>query len=88
MLKFLSVRSIVIAPANTGRARISRKAVIRMAHTNRGSRCIVIPGARMLNTVVMKFTVPRIDEAPAKCRLKIARSTDPPEWKPIPDSGG
>jgi hypothetical protein len=26
--------------------------------------------------VVMKFTAPRIDETPAKCNEKIARSTD------------
>jgi hypothetical protein len=32
----------------------------------------------MLITVVMKFTAPRIEEAPAKCKEKIARSTDGP----------
>lgn len=88
MLKFLSVNSIVIAPAKTGRDRISRKAVINMAQTKRGSLCIVIPGALMLNTVVIKLTVPKIDEAPARCKLKIAKSTDPPEWNPIPAKGG
>jgi hypothetical protein len=33
----------------------------------------------MLRIVVMKFTAPIIDDAPAKCRLKIARSTEGPE---------
>jgi hypothetical protein len=29
--------------------------------------------------VVIKFTAPIMEEIPARCRLKIARSTDPPE---------
>jgi hypothetical protein len=48
-------------------------------HTKRGNRCIVIPGAR-IRIVVMKLAAPRIEEAPAKCRLKIAKSTEGPEW--------
>jgi len=32
----------------------------------------------MLIVVVMKFTAPRIDDTPAKCREKIAKSTDAP----------
>lgn len=32
----------------------------------------------MLITVEMKFTAPRIDDAPAKCSEKIAKSTDGP----------
>jgi len=27
----------------------------------------------------MKFIAPKIEETPAKCKLKIAKSTDPPE---------
>jgi len=42
----------------------------------------------MLITVVIKFIAPKIDEIPAKCKLKIAKSTDPPEWKSIDDNGG
>jgi hypothetical protein len=33
----------------------------------------------MLIMVVIKLTAPRIDDAPAKCKLKIAKSTDGPE---------
>jgi hypothetical protein len=33
----------------------------------------------MFKMVVMKFMAPRREEIPARCRLKIARSTDPPE---------
>jgi hypothetical protein len=29
--------------------------------------------------VTMKLIAPKIDEMPAKCKLKIAKSTDPPE---------
>jgi hypothetical protein len=68
-----------MAPANTGNDNISKKAVINTDHTNRGSLCIPIPGALILNIVVIKFIAPRIEEIPAKCRLKIAKSTEPPE---------
>lgn len=37
------------------------------------------PGARMFNIVVMKLIAPIRDEIPARCRLNIARSTEPPE---------
>jgi len=36
----------------------------------------------------MKFIAPKIEEIPAKCKLKIARSIEPPEWKSIEDNGG
>jgi hypothetical protein len=38
--------------------------------------------------VVMKLIAPSIDEIPARCRLKIARSTEPPEWLWTPANGG
>lgn len=38
--------------------------------------------------VVIKFIAPAIDDAPAKCRLKIAKSTDAPECASFPDNGG
>lgn len=66
MLKFLSVKSIVIAPASTGKDRSSKKAVIRTDQTNKGSLSQVTPGARILKIVVIKFIAPNIDEAPAK----------------------
>jgi hypothetical protein len=79
VFRFRSVRSIVIAPARTGRERRRRITVIVTAHTNRGIRSNRRPCHRMLITVVIKFTAPRIEDAPAKCREKIARSTDGPE---------
>jgi hypothetical protein len=38
------------------------------------------PLALILKIVVIKFIAPIIEEAPAKCKLNIARSTDLPEW--------
>jgi hypothetical protein len=69
----------VIAPANTGRERRRRTAVINTAHAKSGRRCRVIPGARMLKIVVIKLTAPKIEEIPAMCKLNIAKSTEPPE---------
>jgi hypothetical protein len=34
----------------------------------------------ILIVVVIKFTAPKIDETPARCSEKIARSTDAPAW--------
>lgn len=87
-MKFLSVNSIVIAPANTGNDNINKNAVINTAQTNSGNLCIVIPGALILKIVVMKLTVPKIEDIPARCKLKIAKSTEPPEWNPMLDNGG
>lgn len=82
------MRSMVIAPARTGRESSKRIAVIRTAQTNRGSRSIFSPSHRMLITVVMKLRAPRIDETPARCREKMAKSTDGPEWAMFPARGG
>jgi hypothetical protein len=79
VLKLRYVSSLVIAPANTGRDRRSRKAVIRTAHTNSGILCLNRPGARLFRIVTIKLIAPLIDDAPEMCRLKIARSTDGPE---------
>jgi hypothetical protein len=77
-LRFRSVNSIVIAPASTGRESNKRTTVIVTAHTNSGIRSNCNPCQRILITVEIKFTAPRIDDAPAKCREKIAKSTDGP----------
>ena len=42
----------------------------------------------MFNTVVIKLIAPNKDETPARCKLKIAKSTDPPECDCIPAKGG
>ncbi len=77
---------MVIAPARTGRDSSSRKAVISTDQANSGMRWSVMPGARMLKIVVMKLMAPRIDEAPAICSDRIAKSTEGPGWPEV-DSG-
>lgn len=69
---------MVIAPASTGKERRSSTTVITTAHTNKGIRSRRRPDHRILITVVIKLMAPRIDDAPAKCREKIAKSTDGP----------
>lgn len=66
VLRFRSVSSIVIAPAKTGRDNSRRIAVKNTLQTNKGVWSQVIPGARILMIVVMKFTAPKIEEAPAR----------------------
>jgi hypothetical protein len=68
----------VIAPANTGNERSKRIAVITTDQTNNGIRSKVMPFDRILITVVIKFTAPKIEEIPAKCKEKIAKSTEAP----------
>lgn len=77
-----------MAPARTGRDSNNKKAVIKIDHTNRGSLSHFIPGDLILKIVVIKFMAPNIEDAPAKCRLKMAISTEPPECACTPDRGG
>jgi hypothetical protein len=77
-----------MAPARTGNDNSSKNAVMKTAQTNNGVRCAVIPGARIFAIVTIKLMAPKIEETPAMCRLKIAKSTEPPEWKSIDDNGG
>ncbi len=77
-----------MAPANTGNDNNNNTAVINTAHANNGILCNVIPGALMLIIVHMKLIAPNILDAPAKCKLNIAKSTDPPEWYSIEANGG
>lgn len=78
----------MIAPASTGRARRSSTAVIKTDHTNSGIESRLTDEDRMFMMVVMKLIAPKIDDAPARCKLKIARSTEIPEWKRFPANGG
>jgi hypothetical protein len=55
-----------MAPAKTGRESKRRIAVKNTDQTKRGVRSQLIPTVRILIIVVIKFTAPRIEEAPAK----------------------
>ena len=79
MLKFLSVNTIVIPPANTGKDSNKSIAVITTAQPNNANLCSLIPGVLMLTIVVIKLIAPSNEDTPARCRLKIAKSTLPPE---------
>ena len=61
--------------------------MISTDQANSGILCSVMPGARMLKIVVMKLMAPRIDEAPAMCSDRIARSMAGPGWPEV-ESGG
>lgn len=88
MLKLRSVKSIVIAPAKTGSESSNKKAVINTDQTNKLRRSKLIPGDRILKIVVIKFTAPKIEDIPAKCSEKIARSTEAPPCPTGPLKGG
>lgn len=88
VLRFRSVRSMVIAPANTGRERRRRTVVMTTDQVNRGISSRRRSLTRILDTVAIKLIDPRIDEAPAKWREKIARSTGGPAWARFLDRGG
>ena len=78
----------IYIPANTGSDNNNKIAVTKIAHTNKGNLCNDIPGALMFNTVVIKLIAPNKEDTPAKCRLNIAKSTDPPECDWILANGG
>lgn len=88
MFRFRSVSNIVIAPANTGRDRRSSEAVISVDHTNNGMRSRLIPLQRIFIVVVIKFSALIMEEAPAKCKEKITKSTDGPACEIFLESGG
>jgi hypothetical protein len=75
VLKFLSVKTIVIPPAKTGNEHSNNTAVIATAHPNKANLCNFIPGVLILATVVMKFIDPNKLLTPDRCKAKIARST-------------
>jgi hypothetical protein len=75
VLKFLSVNTIVIAPAKTGNDNSSKTAVTATAHPKRANLCSLIPGLLIFNIVVIKFMAPSRLLIPDKCNANIARST-------------
>ena len=65
-------------PAKTGNDKTSNIEVINTDHKNNGILNIGIPFGRILRMVTIILIEPKIDEAPAICILKIARSTEGP----------
>lgn len=79
---------MVIPPASTGRESSNNTAVTNMAQPNKGTLWSTCPGIRIFIIVEIKFIAPNIEEIPAKCNEKMARSTDPPLWAWTPAKGG
>jgi len=77
-----------MAPARTGRDRSNNNAVMKTDHTNRGIRTKLSSTLRIFITVVMKLMAPRIEEAPARCREKMAISTEEPLCAILEARGG
>ena len=63
-------------------------AVMNIAQTNKGNLCKDIPFVLMFNVVLIKLIAPNKEDIPARCKLKIAKSTEPPECDWIPAKGG
>jgi hypothetical protein len=78
VLKFLSVSTIVIPPANTGNDNNSSTAVTITAQPKRANLCNLIPGALIFNIVVIKFIAPNKLLIPERCKANIAKSTPGP----------
>jgi hypothetical protein len=75
VLKFLSVKTIVIPPANTGNDNNNNTAVTTTAQPNKANLCNLIPGLLIFNIVVIKFIAPSKLLTPDKCKANIAKST-------------
>jgi len=58
---------------------IFRLILVKLDFLNNGSLCKLIPFALILITVVIKLIAPSNEDTPARCKLKIAKSTEPPE---------
>ena len=63
-----------MAPAKTGKDNKSKNAVTKIDQENKGILCKVMPGVLIFKIVVIKFIAPKIEEAQATCKLKIAKS--------------
>lgn len=65
----------MIPAARTGRERTRRRAATTILHTNKETFSNVMSDPRIFHMVLMKLILLRIELAPAKCKLKIAKST-------------
>jgi len=77
VLKLRSVSNIVIPLARTGKDKINRTVVNNKLQTNKEIRSMVIKKVWILEIVLIKLILPKIEEAPAKCKLKIAKGILP-----------
>jgi len=73
-----SNKSIVIPPAKTGKDKININPATKIHQTKSGIFSIEISLPRVFHIVHIKFRLLKIDLTPARCKLKIAKSTAPP----------
>jgi len=88
VFKFRSVKSIVIAPAKTGKDKINRIAVIKIDHGNNIIWFSFMLLGIMFIIVQIKLIAPKIEEIPAKWSEKIVKSTEMLLWAILLDNGG
>jgi len=75
-------------PANTGKDNNNKKAVIKTDHKYKLIRVIYKLLVLIFKILVIKLIAPAIEDTPAKCKLKILKSTAPPEWANSELKGG
>jgi hypothetical protein len=78
VFKFLSVNNITKAAAKTGTDKITKIAVNTILQTNNGIWFAFIPALLIPATVTNKLILPKIEDIPFKCKLRIAKSTAAP----------
>ncbi len=78
----------MIAAASTGRDNNKSRAVILIDHGKRGIASLFRLTFHRSLIVAIKLIAARIDLAPAKCREKMARSIEGPDWVILPERGG
>lgn len=83
VFRFRSVSSMVMPAARTG-----SEGTRSTDHTNRGVGYCDKAGGVMLMAVVLKLMAPKMEDTPARCREKMARSTEAPAWARLPARGG
>ena len=76
-----------MAAARTGKAMSTRIDVTSVFHVKIGMRNMVMPGARMVMIVVMKFTAPRMVPKPERPRPSIQRLPPMPGENVVDASG-
>lgn len=74
-LKLRSTNNIVIAPANTGKEIINKKIVTKTDQINKFIFSKITAELRIIKIVLKKLIAPKIDLRPARCNLKIEKST-------------
>jgi hypothetical protein len=79
---------MVIPPANTGTDNNNSNTVKIILQANKGIRSKVNVTTRILYLVVNILTAPKIEDAPARCNLKMAKSTLLPECPSLLLKGG